>query len=183
MELPGELKDEIAAIIEELKKAYPHRLKWVKRENLHITLQFIGDVPAGRVDKLSADFGSMMSDQSAIEIFNPKLEAIPPKDPRLIWLHYDYNCTGLERVVNGIRDYLTKNNFKIDKKPFKMHVTLGRVKKRLSSTEKIEQSKKVLEERKWIVREAVFYESRLFPEGPEYRKIEVYPLKEEKTGR
>jgi 2'-5' RNA ligase len=44
LELPKPLKSELGSVVNRYSKATPPYVNWVKPENLHLTLLFIGDV-------------------------------------------------------------------------------------------------------------------------------------------
>src|SRR5438309_10893802 len=58
MEIPSEVRNEFAALINELRAAdssfSKNRARWVRPENLHVTLKFIGHVDNGKLDAIRA---------------------------------------------------------------------------------------------------------------------------------
>jgi len=178
LELPEEFKNELAGGITQLQELLPQGIKWVKKEHLHITMQFIGDVDPEKISELTSEFQSILNHLKPFTIYQPQLEAIPIRNPRLVWVKCNFICPELSVVVDRIRQYLEKEGLEIDKKTFRLHITLGRIKKSIEK-KAIENLFRVnLRDTKWKVSEATFYESRLQPEGPEYRKIATFNLQE-----
>ncbi len=176
LELPVEFQQELGEKIKQLQQISPRGIKWVKQENLHITMQFLGNIERCRIEEFSSRFLEIFKEFPPFTITNPKIEVIPPQRPRLIWVKCDYDSPRLVQKVQRLRDYLTANDFQIDKKPFKLHITLGRVKIPLSAVVTAELTKTEISKKTRIVRQATFYESRLTPEGPEYNKLASYDL-------
>ena len=53
IELPGEIKNQIESYISELRIFAP-KLKWVKKDSLHITLKFLGNQSPQKVENVIA---------------------------------------------------------------------------------------------------------------------------------
>lgn len=179
LELPAEFKQEIAEAIRQLQEICPKGIKWVKKDQLHITLQFIGDTAPGLAEKLTSEFKAILADLKPFTIHHPQIEVIPPKNPRLIWIKCAFTTAQLSEIGEKFRQILENRGFEIDKKPFKLHITLGRFKSSISADLAEKMTEVKLKDQKWTVQEATFYESRLFPAGPEYSKIATFNLQEE----
>ncbi len=54
LELPTAPRAELLGHLQRWKAQSPYHAKWVKPENLHITLLFIGDLDSGRIKELSS---------------------------------------------------------------------------------------------------------------------------------
>ncbi|MBW6515546.1 MAG: RNA 2',3'-cyclic phosphodiesterase [Candidatus Cloacimonetes bacterium] len=179
LELPEEFKKEIAEVIQKLQDICPHGIKWVEKNKLHITLQFIGDTEPRAIKELSDSFATILAELKPFPIFKPLIEIIPPKNTRLVWIKCDFSSSQINDVVGKIRFYLKKRGFEIDKKPFRLHITLGRVKRFIPLTITESLTNIAINNKQWTVSEATFYESRLHSTGPEYKKIATYNLMEE----
>ena len=179
LELPEEFRDEITEKIGELAELFPKGVKWVIRSHLHITMQFIGDTDISQISLLREKFGSMLRDLPAFRISRPEIEIIPFKNPRLIWIKCDFDNRALPDTVHRIRVFLKKMGFQIDKKPFRLHITLGRVKNSIIGNNLVNVNLPILKDREWTISKATFYESRLHTDGPEYIKIATFNLQEE----
>jgi len=180
LELPGEFKEELAKAIRELQVLVPHGVKWVMKDNLHITMLFIGDVGPGKISELKSEFQAILKDLKSFAIDQPQIEVISIRNPRLVWVKCNFISPELPIVVDRIRQYLEKEGFEIDKKPFRLHITLGRIKKTIENRVVENLFRVDLRDKRWTVSEATFYESRLLPEGPEYSKIATFNLQEVK---
>jgi RNA 2',3'-cyclic 3'-phosphodiesterase len=51
--IPGSVREKLAGLMQQMRSIAPE-LKWVRAENLHITLKFIGEVEAERLDPIIA---------------------------------------------------------------------------------------------------------------------------------
>ncbi|HEY90645.1 MAG TPA: RNA 2',3'-cyclic phosphodiesterase, partial [Dehalococcoidia bacterium] len=53
IELPQSLKTELEELVSRLKSESRTGVKWVNPQGIHITLKFLGDVAAGRLDGIT----------------------------------------------------------------------------------------------------------------------------------
>jgi len=71
LEIPDQVRDGFAALIAELREAdssfSKSRARWVRPENLHVTLKFIGHVDAGKLDAIRAALAEVRLD-SPVEL-------------------------------------------------------------------------------------------------------------------
>src|SRR6056297_3622120 len=131
LELPEYVKDELAELINEAQKYSKDIVKWIPRPNLHITLQFIGKTYPEDIKEIAAYAAQQFQKIGFLEMHSPRLQIIPGSNPRIIWLGLDTENKQIFKVAKRIRRRLEQLGYDLDKKPLKLHVTLGRVKKRL----------------------------------------------------
>jgi len=173
------LREELAGTISRFKRIVPDGVKWVETSNLHVTIQFIGSVTPQQYETIKEGLVPLFQQLHYFEVFSPKIEVIPPRSPRLIWVKCSHNSNDLAHTVSEIRKFLQREKILIDIKPFKFHITLGRVKKRLPDSLWEEITSLDVEQGKWLIREAALYESWLHREGPEYLRLKKYSLQED----
>ena len=177
LELPAYLKTEFSRIIRELQSSFPKGVKWVSSKNLHITLQFIGDTQQKDIPDLSEYFEELFSVVPTLLFSHQKIQVIPGRNPRLIWVEMTSENKDIIKASKKIKDKLHQMNYNPDKKPLKFHATLGRIKKRLPDYFISQILAEKISVTDFVVSEATFYESILRPEGPVYYEIEKYGLK------
>ncbi len=114
-------------------------VKWVSKENLHITLAFLGPTKEDLVKGLTKELEEI--NFSKFEIFPEEISYQPNRrEAKLIWL--SVNSEGLEKLKEKVDEVLKNSkwiNYSPDYDQFKPHITLGRVKsfnfKRMSREE------------------------------------------------
>lgn len=143
-------------------------LKTVPRDQLHLTLIFLGDTDENEIPVLQQVLDKTVSTAPvfAIEINQPTLFA-NDQDFRGIWLPIKPNPT-LDQLVSDLRIKLRAAGFSVDPKPFAAHITLARAKTGLANAA-IQQ---------WLadwqsysfpaspVTAVILYSSQLTPAGP-----------------
>ena len=176
LELPTNLKIEFTNIIRELQTSFPKGVKWVESENLHITLQFIGDTKQTDISDLSEYFEKIFAEVPILKFSHPKIQVIQGRNPRLIWIEMKTENRNIFKAANKIKNKLHQMDYITDKKTLRFHATLGRIKKRLPDFFISQILSKKISVSDFKVSDATFYESILRPEGPVYRRIEKYEL-------
>lgn len=150
-----------------------NKMNWVKPENWHITLSFLGDTPSEKIDVLKE-----LIDQSFGELnsFNSKLEGVGVfpnrRDPNVLWLGLN-NLQNLKSAYQLLGESLIQNGFSFDKKPFKPHLTIARMKyladKAIIDTLVKDYGQTVFDQVK--IDRVVLFESLLTPLGPIYKAL------------
>ena len=94
----------------------------MRRENIHLTLAFLGDTDAALVPALEA-----LAQDVAFPAFNLMLDRVAYwKHNRIIWCGAGQDPPALTELVEGLRARLDAAGIAYDKKPFVSHVTLVR---------------------------------------------------------
>lgn len=103
-------------------------VKWVEEENLHFTLKFLGEVPAGDCGLVAQKVGEAAPQLKAFEIVLAGVGAFPSVgNPRAIWVGVREGAQGLVDLAGRIEDALAGGGFPADKRGFSPHLTLGRL--------------------------------------------------------
>ncbi|MEN8118356.1 MAG: RNA 2',3'-cyclic phosphodiesterase [Bacteroidota bacterium] len=155
------------------------RIKWVGDDNLHLTLRFLGDTNLNQVKALSEKlesvalrFNSFGFDIVGTGFFKNKGQ------PQVLFV----NSNGFEKIqplVNEIEEVITSLGFEKEFRPFKPHMTIGRIKflKDKRRFYNIVDEVKDIELQKVSVGEFVLYQSILRAEGPVYKPLNTFKLK------
>jgi len=174
LDLPENIKEDVAGVISNFRSYSPHGVNWVPRENLHITFQFIGETKEEDIPKIAEFLENSFSELSALLFTNPKLEILPGRDPKIIWISLENNDSSIQKVLKRFKSKLRKMGYKIDSRRFRFHITLGRIKKRLPE-KTIEQILTTeLNIKSFEVSGVILYKSLLKPQGPRYIEIVNY---------
>jgi len=153
-------------------------IKWVDLNQIHITLAFLGDTDDDTIEKIS----SMLSEKcqgsgmisfiiSGLGVFNDI------NNPRVIWAGIK-NAESLSKLQKLVAGCLIKIGIKPEEREFKPHVTLGRIKyiKDRNKLKQIISKYDNTEFQEVKIKELIYYESILKPEGPLYLPIKQIQL-------
>ena len=109
-------------------------LRWARPDSWHLTLQFLGEWPESRLPGLERALDRLAG--SGEFLLQPRgLGAFPGfRRPRVLFLHLESGGKA-ERLAAGIRDVVAEvwPDGPQDGKPFRAHLTLARVKGRLTA--------------------------------------------------
>jgi RNA 2',3'-cyclic 3'-phosphodiesterase len=130
IELPAEVKRALGALQDELRAARAD-VSWPKPENFHLTLKFLGEVEEARVEEIRQ---ACAEAASAARGFDLKLEGIGlmphRRQPRVVYVAVGGQVRELGELKREVEEQLAALGFEQEARPFKPHVTLGRVKSR-----------------------------------------------------
>jgi len=143
--------------------------KFVNKENLHITLKFLGEVDEEKIPLIKNAIDSSVSNFEKFFISTNKISGFPAeKRAKVIWFNVDKNSDKIERIFNSLEINLEKIEFEKEEKKFVPHITIARVKEGAN----IEFIVKNLNfEFKSEVISMALFQSVLNPDGPVYVKI------------
>ena len=185
--LPEEIKNKIEKEEKEIKNLFPEELretmfKWVKKENLHITLLFIGYIDEKALPQLNLIVKKITESFKPFSLKFEKITYGPPKiiPPRLIWLELEKKPELLE-LAQKLKEEVEKAGIlnRYEKREFSPHITLVRIRtwqwKRTEPEERPEINEEI--NLSFKVNSIEVMESKLKRGGSEYTILELCPLK------
>lgn len=124
--LPVTVRDSLTRRMDELKSAdWP--VRWVRDEGLHLTLKFFGQVAPERLLEISQALEAAARGTPPLPLSLSTIGAFPaPQRARVIWIGVDATAA-LELLADRVERECQTVGFPIEGKPFRPHVTLGRV--------------------------------------------------------
>jgi 2'-5' RNA ligase len=153
-------------------------IKWTNPDNIHITLAFLGDTEEEKIKVISAMLKGKCKGSGKFELIIKGSGVFKNlSDPRVIWtgiepseklMHLNY-C-----IMNGLK----VAGISIEDRPFKPHLTLGRIKylKAGNALKELIEKYRDTEIQIVPVNEVILYESILLQSGPVYKPLGKYKL-------
>ncbi len=162
-------------------------IRWTKKDNLHITLEFVGYTDNDGVLEFSRAIEEIAKKNNPFLVRLNKICYAPPgkKEPRMVWTIGE-KSREFAKLRQTIEDYFSlipdkNSNNKKEERKFSPHVTLGRI--RQWQWKKIEPEERPnIEEEinlKFEVKSIELMESKLKRGGPEYTILKTQNLKSE----
>jgi len=171
IDLPEEIKTEI----QKVQKTLPNFVgKLVEKENLHLTLKFLGEIDEEKLEKIrkilaKINFAEFKMGVEEIGIFSEGFI-------KIIWVGLS-GCEKLQKEIDGS----LKDLFKKEER-FMGHLTIARVKNVDDKKGFILELKKIsVPKMEFKVKNFYLMKSDLNKKGPIYSIIEKFPLKKENT--
>jgi 2'-5' RNA ligase len=174
LEVPAAVRENVASLLQTLR-AVSLQTRWVRPENLHVTLKFIGEVPQTKLAGIREALAGVRSEQSVTLDFRGLGFFPNEKRPRVFWagIAASPNLRTLAADIDGATEKL---GIPREQHPFSPHLTLARFepprlpeKLRAAIQENAERDFGSLHSGKFHL-----IESKLKPSGAEYTTVESF---------
>ncbi|NLZ51782.1 MAG: RNA 2',3'-cyclic phosphodiesterase [Thermoanaerobacteraceae bacterium] len=144
-------------------------IRWVKPENLHITLAFLGEITTEQASSIKKVLESILAKHESFPIELSGIGFFPNrKNPKVFWIGIKEQPK-LLKLKHDIDKCLTECNIYFDKKPFSPHLTIGRIKSPLKIESEIVEALDF--KASFLVTEFFLIKSDLFSDGPVYSDL------------
>ena len=170
IDLPKVVLAELAELQQELaKSATSKSVRWVKPENIHLTLRFLGDIDQRRLTEVSKSLDKLARDIQRFGLELDSLGCFPnPRKPKVIWVGVGGETTKLQAVYQGLEQILEPIGWKPEGRRYHPHLTLGRAKDHRQVIDARFPWGKKLAEGKFAAAALHLVKSDLLPSGAEY---------------
>lgn len=155
--------------------------RWVEPENLHVTLNFVGDVVDIEVPELCKLIKNAIE---PLESFDMSLRGVSgfssEKEPRVLWIGVDEGSENLKQLYQTLADVLHHWGVNKDRNEYIPHMTMGRVSRGGRWNDELLQLVHKLRNHDGgfcHVSEVVVYSSFMDPGGPTYTPMARIALK------
>jgi 2'-5' RNA ligase len=177
IELPEKITYTISKVQEEIK-SYGLKIRWVRPENIHLTLKFLGDIKTADTEKVARAVSESVTGHPPISLAVKGIGVFPGiKKPRVLWLGISKQVDLLTALQKTLDDKLEAMGFPKEKRPFRGHLTLGRIKSIIDPKTLHDVLKEftMFESEHFFADRIILYKSDLKPKGAVYTKlIETY---------
>lgn len=127
IEIPESIQARIAKLQETLRQI-ESQVSWTKPSNIHLTLKFLGDIEASRIERISKAIDRAASGISPFEVEIGGAGCFPsPRSPRVLWVGVSNVPEQLQQLFSNIEDELAREGLEREKRKFSPHLTIGRI--------------------------------------------------------
>jgi 2'-5' RNA ligase len=180
LEIPEVVRENLAALRRNFPES-PSTLRWVRPENFHVTLKFIGSVPAEKLEAIIDALRRVRTDKSV------KLDFIGHGGTAagVYWAAIE-PCPALEKLAADIDRCLEPLGIAKGNRAFHPHVTVARFKDRgiLKKTNDLTHENAIHGDGRYLKcefgsmtpTEFHLIESKTLPTGPIYSKLHSFPF-------
>ncbi|OQX85287.1 MAG: 2'-5' RNA ligase [Candidatus Latescibacteria bacterium 4484_7] len=131
------LSDEVRMMVAEAIDRFPISnppWRWIPTDNLHITLKFLGDVEEGMLPSLKEIADNVAEDTRPFDIAFGRFGGFPSlSNPRVVFFAIEEGVGHLSNLADALENELAVLGFRREKRPFRAHVTLARIKRPLDN--------------------------------------------------
>lgn len=182
IELTPELRQWITIQRAQLEsRMLPDTVRWVQPDGIHLTLKFLGETHAGRIDEIcrAMDLATAVFPPFSLAVSD--LGCFPNiARPRVVWAGLQTSPDLMDLQLR-LEDELATTGFPREQRAFSPHLTLARVRDGITIDElhqigaAVKRSEPV-EEIEMKVKEVCLFRSTLLPAGAEYMRLHQVSL-------
>ena len=137
VELATEVKQALAGLIDRLRQTGIRDLRLVDPEAVHLTVKFLGDVPGDQVGMIAEAAAQAIGGLRAFDLELGGPGAFPNRAaPRVLWVGIEGDLAPMAALHQRIEDSLEPMGFPRDRRAFRPHLTLGRLRDHASSADR-----------------------------------------------
>jgi 2'-5' RNA ligase len=161
-------------------KTVAANVKWVRPENVHVTLKFLGNITPEDVESLCRTLPDALRGQDSFDVILAGTGTFPPgrKAPRVVWIGMQEGRDRLVEVAGRVEAATLSLGFEKEERPFRPHLTIGRVRRGSGRLRELADRVAGLEFNplKLGVDRVNLMRSRLSPQGPTYTVLGSFAL-------
>lgn len=125
--IPKPFRDALATEAAALTRVSRH-IRTVAPENLHLTLAFLGDVPAQNADSVRSGMQAAVRGRHPFSIGFSGGGTFPAnREPRVAWAGISGETEALRDLQAAVLEAVRGIGLRVDRRPFSPHVTLARI--------------------------------------------------------
>ncbi len=163
----------IESIQQQLSSDLPD-IRWTQRDNLHLTLHFLGDISEENLEKAAKIMVSVGSLFAPFSLTLMEIGAFPLTDrARVVWIGVQSSILG--ELHHTLQEQFIAAGFPLEHRPFRPHITIGRSRR---STRRILSLPRHTIADTTRVDELVLFESHLQPTGAKHLPRQTVRLAE-----
>lgn len=174
IDLPDNVRSSLGEA-QEVLKLQRFRVKWVRPQNIHLTLKFLGNTDAVDIDKIVAAMALATKDCAVVSLAAKRIGVFPDiRRPRVIWAGLSGQLEILQDIQRTLDGLLADVGFPKETRGFKAHLTLGRVKGKIARNRLKDAIDKLkgFESKSFDVNRIILFESELRPSGAVYTQLQ-----------
>jgi len=172
------VRDLIVRVQDALRRS-DAQVTWVRREALHLTLKFLGDLGEGQVGSLRTLLREEAAQWRPISLHYAGIGRFPERGaPRIVWAGAVGDLERLAGLAAAVERHAAAVGVPAERHPFVAHLTIGRVKsdRNLKGLQKAIEDQREVPLGKDEIRSVELIHSTLTPQGPIYETVETCPL-------
>ena len=181
-EVPDDVRETIGETIEDLRKKSGQAVRWIRPDGVHVTLKFLGEVPTKKLPAVKLAIQEAVVGHAPFELEFSNIGTFGGREGlRLMWVGIAGDVLRLEALVRAVNAALAVVGFEPERRPFRPHLTLGRVKDEISTRHRAEievaVGKSTVPPVSWRTAQVSLMRSRLTTAGATYEVIATFPLR------
>ncbi|HSV74118.1 MAG TPA: RNA 2',3'-cyclic phosphodiesterase [Chthonomonadales bacterium] len=181
IELPPELVEAAARAQAHIRAAVgDDGVRWVRPEQMHLTLKFLGEVPVQRAHRAVDAAHSVRIGHNVFELALGAVGAFPSASrPSTLWLGISTGHDAVVALAGDLNEALARERFPADRRALTPHLTMARVRSYAgeAAAGRAMGSAVVAPTRSAAVGRFVLMKSTLGRSGSAYDVVDAFPLR------
>jgi len=177
MPIAAYFQQDIQPLLDRIKHRWPG-IKWVRAEQIHLTFHFFGNTTREEIQNIEAIIHPIALKTRNLHLGLHGLGFFPNDfKPRILWIGMVGDLEPLHKLQGQLESSLKAAGFPIEDRPFRAHVTIGRIRPAKRSSALSQPSGKPEIEFKTALQEInklILYQSFLSQQGPRYETLKTF---------
>ena len=175
-EIPLLQRENLIRVRDEICETEYCAFKWEPIEKLHLTLKFLGDTDDEIIPEIKHSLYEITSDFKNIEVSYSRFGIFYRNGaPSILWAGLNYE-NSLKKLFDRIQEKMTKFGYRKERKKFKPHITLSRLKYLPPNVSLNGFLNYEFKNENFNINEIVLYKSELHRNGSIYTKLKSFKL-------
>ena len=137
IELTDEIKSGLAQLQNQLKTGKQHPVKWADPYSIHLTLKFLGNIAADKIDAITKAIEAAAQGMSPFHLEVKGLGVFPNFNRvQVVWVGMEGEVDRLKQLQKRIESSLASLGFAPESRTFTPHLTLARLRESASPHER-----------------------------------------------
>ena len=174
IDLDPEIKRTLSDFLRGLKKLAPRNISWIRESGMHLTLKFLGEIDEDRIPPIRTLMDEMTAASPAFSLKFKGTGVFPPqaRTPRVLWIGTEEQ-PAVFALAEKLVSSLERLGFAREERPFRPHLTLGRIRHGSGIQEAVLELEKNRETAfgEMVVTRITLFQSVLKPTGAEYSSL------------
>jgi RNA 2',3'-cyclic 3'-phosphodiesterase len=170
-----ECEEGVQKMIDESTQSLRERapsFRWVRRENLHLTVRFLGNIEQAKIPAIESAVREPFSSFPSFKLSFAGIGGFPSREEcRVVWLGVRGGYEACCQVKALVDHHLVSCGFPKEPRMFIPHLTLGRVKTTEDSSSAAIPEESPITETETVVNGLSLFKSVLEPAGPVYTRL------------
>ena len=124
--LPSEIRGRVASVQDRLRHTQAD-VSWVRAENIHITVKFLGETEEKRLRRVRPALAEVALGGTSFPLEVSGVGSFGGRVPRVVWVGVGEGAPTLTQLARRIETALARLGFPKERRGFTAHLTLGRV--------------------------------------------------------
>ncbi len=181
-EVPEDVKESIGGVIDTLKSRSGSAVRWIRPEGVHVTLKFLGEVPVKKLPSIKLAIQEAVVGHSPFELEFSNIGTFGGREGlRIMWVGIAGDVLRLEALVRAVNAALAVVGFEPERRPFRPHLTLGRVRDEIPTRQRaqieVDVGKMDVPLTSWRTSQVSLMRSRITATNVTYEVIATFPLR------